>query len=554
MSINAKDFPKIFGPYVLKQKFAGGGMAEIYLAESTGPGGFTKPLIIKTIHHAYLNDKRFVSMFTEEAKILSSLTHGNIVPIFDFGNVDDVMYLAMEFIEGVDTATLIDVCRGQGFPIALEAALYIGIGTAAGLSHAHQAKDSHGKSLNIVHRDISPHNILLSRGGEIKLCDFGLATRSIEDISTNIAASDEIKGKLKYLSPEQALGESVDRRSDLFSLGVVLYELIAGHHPVPSGAGVTVLRELAGGVGYPSLSSAAPWIPKDVCDIIDRALCFDKEKRFQTAQEMRSALSICLHRDYPRFSPEVLADLVIRAQSAVAETSGQDEKSSILSSRSAYSSSAVLSRASSPPPDLLADTAPKKPFRRVAALISAAVMLTVGVWLVARPAADSKAKRSVPVQAPPVVFKTSAPQDTSNQTETEKLVATVAIVDTADTSQAPRDTDSEQAPPATKTAASSRHAEKRTETGKEASSKKNKSFGVVNINAAPWADVAIDGDDYTTTPLLGIKLRAGRHKAVLKNSALGITKTRVFTVKPDETVTVVVEMQPAPLEQGTDPS
>jgi serine/threonine protein kinase len=275
MSINAKELPKSFGPYTLKQKFAGGGMAEIYLAEAAGPGGFVKPLVIKTIHQAYTDDKRFASMFTEEAKILSSLTHGNIVPIFDFGSVDDTLYLAMELIDGVDTATLMDVCRFDGIAIPLEVSLYIGIGTAAGLFHAHQAKNAEGKSLHIVHRDISPQNILLSRGGEVKLCDFGLATRTQEDISASVATNDEIKGKLKYLSPEQALGLMVDKRSDLFSLGVVLYELIAGHHPIPSGAGVSVLRELAGGTLYPPLGGAAPWIPKDVCDIIDRAIAFD---------------------------------------------------------------------------------------------------------------------------------------------------------------------------------------------------------------------------------------------------------------------------------------
>lgn len=543
MSINAKDLPKTFGPYVLKQKFAGGGMAEIYLAETTGPGGFTKPLIIKTIHQAYLNDKRFVSMFTEEAKILSSLTHGNIVPIFDFGNVDDVMYLAMEFIEGVDTATLMDVCRGQGFPIPLEAALYIGIGTAAGLFHAHHAKDPHGKPLNIVHHDISPHNILLSRGGEIKLCDFGLATRSIEDISANIAASDEIKGKLKYLSPEQARGEGVDKRSDLFSLGVVLYELIAGHHPVPSGAGVTVLRELAGSDGYPTLSAVAPWIPKDVCDIVDRALCFDKENRFQTAEEMRSALSICLHRDYPQFSPEILADLVIRAQSFVEETS-EEEKGGITRSRSAYSSSILPRQDSSPTPPRASDTAPKKPLRLIFALTLAAAMLTVGIWIVARPAEDRKAEQP-PTQTQPVARKAAVPSGAGISNQTEETANKPSDA-TADTSPPQADTDTEKPAPASDTAENSKHADKHTASGKESASKKPKPFGTVNINAAPWADVTIDGAEYTTTPLLGIKLRAGRHKAVLKNSELGITKTRIFTVKPDETVTVVVEMQSAP--------
>ena len=554
MGINVKDLPKSFGPYTLKQRFAGGGMAEIYLAETTGPGGFTKPLIIKTIHQAYTDDRRFVSMFTLEAKILSSLTHGHIVPIFDFGNVDGTWYLAMEFIDGVDTATLIDVCRDQGYVIPLDIALHIGIGTAAGLSHAHRAKDATGKSLNIVHRDISPHNILLSRSGEVKLCDFGLATRSIEGISVDAAANDEIKGKLKYLSPEQTQGEAVDFRSDLFSLGVVLYELIAGHHPVPSGAGVSVLRVLAGGTEYPSLASVAPWISPDVCAVVDRALCFDREKRFESAEEMRAALAMCLHHDFPKFSPESLSELVVHVQTVAEEGNGEDD-SSITRARIASFASAIRplqveGTVSIPPVGMFR----RRLVRRIVGAISVAVVVIVGLRMILQllPGTTSESDSGTQGLGSSDAEQTAAGMDTRAagpptdgliEQTSEVAGARAAILETDDArpdsvGKVEGDTD-------TASTTESRDSETASHEGgdRERAERRPRGFGAVNINASPWADVIIDGTEYTSTPLLGVRLRSGRHKAVLKNSELGITKTRVFTIHPDETVTLVVEMQ-----------
>ena len=555
MGINAKDLPKPFGPYTLKQRFAGGGMAEIYLAETTGPGGFTKPLIIKTIHQAYTDDKRFVSMFTLEAKILSSLTHGHIVPIFDFGNVDGTWYLAMEFIDGVDTATLFDVCREQGYVIPLEIALHIGVGTAAGLSHAHRAKDAAGKSLNIVHRDISPHNILLSRSGEVKLCDFGLATRSIEDISVDAAANDEIKGKLKYLSPEQAQGDAVDSRSDLFSLGVVLYELIAGHHPVPSGAGVSVLRELAGGTAYPSLAGAAPWISSDVCEVVDRALCFDPEKRFQSAEEMRAALAMCLHRDFPNFSPESLSELVVRVQTVAEEGSGEDDHSVARARIASFASSTRPLQADGTPSIPPVGMFRRRPVRLIVGAFSISVVVILGLRMILQYASNPTPKgdggTSVLVQSDTEQATDGA--DTASDRSTGEEAVGASTAEGIDVSS-PLETDPESGTEGETDTGTESHgytSESRdTETApsqkrdvQERAEHRPRGFGAVNINASPWADVIIDGTEYTSTPLLGVRLRAGRHKAVLRNTELGITKTRIFTVRADETVTLVVEMQ-----------
>ena len=522
MSVDLTKLPIQFGPYLLKQKIASGGMAEIYLAEATGPGGFKKPLVIKMIHHAYSDDKRFLSMFTEEAKILSSLTHGNIVPIFDFGTANGLLYLAMEFIDGVDAATLVEICRVEGITLPVEVALFIGIGTAAGLSHAHQAKER-----GVVHRDVSPQNILLSRSGEVKLCDFGLATHTLEEISTNEA----IKGKLKYLSPEQARGEPVDGRSDLFSLGVVLYELITGHHPIPSGSGVTVLQELAGGTEYPALANIAPWIPAEVSAIIDKSIRFDKDERFQSGEEMRSALSLRLHKDFPSFTPANLAELVIKVQH-YAENGTRDESSNF-AYRAKIASFASTTRAEYEA--AIRRKASLKKWRRIglsgltmAAISGALVMgLLIGKG---RPAA---------VESKETETGDSAHNDTAltrKEPETSISETTPIRSDAGDggspagSRPAPR----EDPPPPSQP--SSEHT-------KSSIRKTIRATGIVHLNAAPWADVSIDGVAYSSTPILNLKIRAGKHKAVFVNPELGVTKTRTFVVKPDETTTIVVEME-----------
>ena len=541
MNIDPTKLPIKFGPYQLKQKIASGGMAEIYLAETTGPGGFKKPLVIKMIHHAYSDDKRFLSMFTEEAKILAGLTHGNIVPIFDFGTAHGLLYLAMEFIDGVDAATLMETCRTQGLGLPIDIALHIGVGTAAGLSHAHQAKDR-----GVVHRDVSPQNILLSRSGEVKLCDFGLATHSLEEISTN----DAIKGKLKYLSPEQARGEPVDGRSDLFSLGVVLYELIVGHHPIPTGGGVTVLQELAGGNGYPSLETNAPWIPSDIAKVVDKAVAFDKAERFQSGEEMRSAMSQRLHINFPEFTPAALAELVIRVQtleekSVTQESVGSD---SIFRAKIASFASHTRERESAQKRKK-ASIQRKRPTIIVTGLGLLLLSLIVAGYLIQKNTMASNAS------ADGIGDLSSSPKDPIYAEETEKKDSAsgdekygkqpvASVTEKTDVDASPVD----EKHIVDRDTGQSETTEK-PDVGRDknkiasVAAKPVKATGMVNLNAAPWADVSIDGVDYTTTPILGLKLKTGKHTAVFVNPELGATKTRTFTVKADETTTVLVEME-----------
>src|SRR3954471_2593560 len=224
-----------FGKYTLIRKIGTGGMAEVFLARTSVAQGLNKTLVIKKIHTAYARSRQFVTMFVDEAKIALGLNHPNIVQVFDFGAVADTYFLAMEHVEGIDLLQLLQEAAKarQRLPYGLSA--YIVQQLAKGLDYAHRKADEFGEPLGIVHRDISPQNILLSWDGSVKIVDFGIArARDVHE------EEGVVKGKFAYMSPEQARGEPVDHRSDVFSAGIVLYELACAR-PLFTGKGKEVL-------------------------------------------------------------------------------------------------------------------------------------------------------------------------------------------------------------------------------------------------------------------------------------------------------------------------
>ncbi|MCP4600999.1 MAG: serine/threonine protein kinase [Proteobacteria bacterium] len=513
--------PKQFGSYLLKQKIARGGMAELYLAEMRGPGGFVKPMVIKMVHSHFSKDERFLSMFTDEAKILSGLSHGNIVPVFDFGNIEGIFYLAMEFIDGADVATLIDMCRVNGIAIPLDVTLWIGIGVAAGLSHVHQALDSKGQSLDVVHRDISPQNILTSRSGEVKLCDFGIAVSAIREGDTD---SGMIKGKLLYFSPEQARSDDIDAKSDIFSLGVVLYELITGHHPVPSGADVSVLRALSDDNGYLPLGEAAPWIPPAVAQAVDRTMAFRPKDRQDTAEDLRNELSRVLHAEFPDFTPKHLGDLVAAVQTLTEESDAQDLNSKIRAQLASFASAARESTAQGMRRKALRTDSKRRPWR-IAAMIGLVVVLAIGLAFV-------------------FVRSGEAKKETTSAT-VENVAEKEATHSTAPTDIKP-DSVGEKLPAANPSGSGSDSGPQLVVSKKPkmdtASRSKRRAHGLFDANASPWAEVSVDGVRRGTTPIIGLKLPTGRHRATFVNPELGVTRKKTFVVKQGETTRLIVEM------------
>ncbi len=223
MADSSKPAPLLLGPYELTQPIATGGMAEVYLARRAGPHGFEKVVAVKRILPQLAVDADFVAMFIDEARVCARLAHPNIVQVFDFGEQDGELYMAMEYVSGTTAARLVRAAAGRGEEIPLEASLHIVLSILRGLDYAHTARDGDGKPLAIVHRDVSPGNVLIDRSGAVKLTDFGIARAAEIERRTD---AGQLKGKLGYMSPEQVIGKDLDARSDLFTVGIVLAELL----------------------------------------------------------------------------------------------------------------------------------------------------------------------------------------------------------------------------------------------------------------------------------------------------------------------------------------
>ena len=217
--------PQDFGPYVLVEQLAIGGMAEIYLAKTRGVAGFEKYLALKLIHPNYADDESFVNMLIEEAKIAVRLNHVNIAQVFDLGRHDGRYFISMEYVDGADLFQLMRRLSERDIDVPIDVATYVVQEICTGLDYAHRVCDSDGKPLEIIHRDVSPQNILLSSSGEVKLVDFGIAKATSRSLKTQAGV---IKGKYFYMSPEQAWGDPIDQRTDVFSAGIILYEVLTG--------------------------------------------------------------------------------------------------------------------------------------------------------------------------------------------------------------------------------------------------------------------------------------------------------------------------------------
>src|SRR5215831_15457626 len=272
-----------FGKYSLIRKIGTGGMAEVFLARTTVAQGLNKTLVIKKIHTAFARSRQFVTMFVDEAKIALGLNHPNIIQVFDFGAVADTYFLAMEYVEGLDLLRLLQEAAKARVRLPYGLSAYIVQQVAKGLDYAHRKTDEFGEPLGIVHRDISPQNILLSWDGAVKIVDFGIArARDVHE------EPGVIKGKFAYMSPEQARGEPVDCRSDVFAAGIVLYELVCAR-PLFHGKGKEALEMVKAGA-IPRPRDFAPELAESLERIILKALAFHRADRFQTARDLQHEL------------------------------------------------------------------------------------------------------------------------------------------------------------------------------------------------------------------------------------------------------------------------
>lgn len=280
------NLPKQLGRYEIVGLLATGGMAEVFLARLMGPSGFERVVVLKRIFPHLAREADLVNMFLDEGRIAARINHPNVVQVSDLGRDGEELFLTMEFIEGESLGGLMRRHWSLGKPIGHELAAYIVSEACAGLHAAHELKTDDGADAHVIHRDVSPQNIMLSYGGHVKVVDFGIAKAADRVTKTQ---TGELKGKVEYMSPEQARSETLDRRSDIFSLGILLFELVAGKRLFRRAGELASLRAVSEDP-IPLLRSVDPQVPAALETIAARALSRSRAERYATADEMRRDL------------------------------------------------------------------------------------------------------------------------------------------------------------------------------------------------------------------------------------------------------------------------
>ncbi|RKH14382.1 serine/threonine protein kinase [Corallococcus sp. CA047B] len=423
MALQAGD---VFGRYELVSWLGRGGMAETWRAQLVGDAGVTKPVLIKKVLPEYADDEAFISMFISEARISATLSHGNVAQVFDFGRVDGEYFLAMEFVDGQPLHRVLKRAMKSGLaalPVPL--AVFIAMEMCRGLHYAHTRTNGSGKPLGIVHRDISPDNVLVGYEGQVKIVDFGIAKAQL--LRGFKTAPGVVKGKYLFFSPEQARGEDVDARSDVWATGVVLYELLCGKLPVEGPPHVVMMRVEHGEIPAPNL--LRPDLPKELNDIVMKALTPDRNQRFESSHAFGDALAGFLYSNFPRFSAMTVANLLrVLFRSDLAQEGRElSVPGSFLEEMKSWQGAAAPEAPVEKTPAPLEVEAPAGLSRRWVQALSAGGLLTVGAcfWLVMAPLSPpprAVAPPAIPIQPhsrpspadsepSPEPAGTSAPQD-----------------------------------------------------------------------------------------------------------------------------------------------
>ena len=300
--------------YRVIKRLASGGMAEVFVAESAGIEGFRKQVAIKRVLPQLSAKTEFIDMFLDEARLSGRLAHSNVVSVFDIGVGDNTYFIVMEYVDGADLKQVMEYQKKQARPMSVESACFIVTKICQGLAYAHDLHTPDGEPLNIVHRDVTPANVLITRHGEIKIVDFGLAKAS-----SQLASSDAgvIKGKFGYLAPETVMELGADKRVDIFAAGIILWELLAGRRLFLGDTDfgtVKLVREAK----IPALAPINANVPPDLEKIILKALARDRDQRYLTARDFAADLITFLYKFGKPVSEYDVAGLVLGAAGAPA--------------------------------------------------------------------------------------------------------------------------------------------------------------------------------------------------------------------------------------------
>lgn len=292
--------------YRVIERLEAGGMAEVFRGEAISVQGFKKSVAIKRVLPHLAQNKKFLKMFLDEARLGARLSHGNIVTVFDIGAADSTYFIVMEFVDGTNLKRITEALRKQGQTVPVNEAVYICMEACRGLSYAHELQDEDGQLLHLVHRDVSPPNIMLTKRGEVKLTDFGLAKATTQLEKTDPGV---VKGKFSYLSPEAAVGKEVDARADVFALGVVLWEMLAGRRLFLGESDYQTVK-LVQQASVPSLARLNPDVDDALEIVVNKALARDPDHRYPSARDLGNALADYLFAHQRRVTSYDIANLV----------------------------------------------------------------------------------------------------------------------------------------------------------------------------------------------------------------------------------------------------
>jgi eukaryotic-like serine/threonine-protein kinase len=293
--------------YRVVERIAAGGMAEVYRGESAGIEGFRKKVAIKRVLPKLSQNREFIHMFLDEARLCAYLSHSKCVQVFDIGQAAGAHFIVMEFVDGADLQAVLEHLQRHGQSMPVEVACLIAMHVCEGLAYAHDASDHLGQPLGIVHRDISPHNVLMTRHGEVKLVDFGLAKAS-----SHLSAEEEdiVKGKFGYLAPEVTLGQGADRRVDIFAAGILLWEMLSGRRLFKGESDLETFKQVQAAL-IPDMRQIRSDVNDDLAYVLSKALARDRDQRYLQAGDFAKDLSIVMERLSKPVTYQDLAKLVV---------------------------------------------------------------------------------------------------------------------------------------------------------------------------------------------------------------------------------------------------
>ncbi len=540
--------------YRVLDRIAEGGMGEVYRAKMETLGGAEKLVALKVVRRDLAKNDEFASLFIDEARLAIGLSHANIVQSFDAGRINDQLFLAMEYVAGVHLGDLLQACeRRFQQPIPHRHLIYIAVESLKGLDYAHRRVDSNDRSLGVVHRDVSPGNILISWEGEVKVADFGIAKSALRSRETT---GEQVKGKLPYIAPEQLRQSGVDRRTDIYSLGAVMYEALTDRWLVDANDTEEAIRDILRG-RFPRPREINPEIPEAVEEIVLRALCTDPSARYPSAAAMRQELERYALSDGYLLSSTDLADFLGAIRS---NSDGSNETAALGSSKRPKSASTphgvpddgpfnallgaelrkldtadgysvfttgevsglldadALGSASRPP-----SARRRHPVGWLLALVGLVTVLSLfGFWArrsnqigaavtneadaIEPPARKPQATKPEAVQVPAPMIETAAPKARKPSRRSKKRVA-------------PKAAEATVPPPEP---------------------------AYVSVNSDPWSYVIIDGTRIKTTPLRSHRIEPGRHQVVLQNPEAGLERRFEIEVEPGESKRLSVDLRGNP--------